>query len=95
MCVSVFPVHLCMCVFVLFEFGQQDGDKAVAKLDLSLLKICSVCAGLFGCHLPGGALGTGTLTRTLLAGCLDQCLDQWVFSYLSPVLLQLQSLDMG
>jgi len=65
-----------MCVFVLFELGQQDGDKAVAKMVLSPLKKCSVGAGLFGCHLPGDALGTGTLTRALLAG---GGLDQWVF----------------
>lgn len=89
--VCVFLVHLCMCVFVLFEFGQQDRHKAVAKLDLSLLKKCSVCAGI-GCHLPGDALGTGTLSRPLLAGC---CLDQLVFLYLSPYFLQAQSSDLG
>lgn len=86
----VFLVHLCMCVFVLFEFGQQERDKAVAKLDLSLLKKCSVCAGVFGCHIPGDPPGTGTLTRPLLAGC---CLDQWVFLYLSPVFLPIESSD--
>lgn len=91
-CLCVFPVRMCMCVFVPFKFGQQDRDKAVAKLDRSQLKKCSVCAGLFGCHLPGDALGTGTLTRPHLAGC---CMDQWVFLHLIPVFLQVQSLDLG
>lgn len=72
MCVTL---SVCACVhipcgsvhFVLFEFGQQDRDKAVAKLNRLLQKQCSVCAGLFRCHFPGDALGTCTLSRPLLA----------------------------
>ncbi len=80
---------MCVCVCVLpFDFCKQDRDKAVAKLDLSLLKKCSVCAGLFGYHLGSNAPGTGTLMRPLLAGC---CLDQWMFWQQTPVFLQFQS----
>lgn len=84
-CVCVFvsmsecgSVHVCMCSLciwvcmcaLLLDFCPQDRYKAVAKLDLLLLKKCSVFAGLSGCHHCGDALGTGTLMRPLLASCL-------------------------
>lgn len=44
-------------------------DKAVAKLDLLLLKKCSACAVLFRRYFPGDALGSGIPHTALLAGC--------------------------
>lgn len=79
-----------MCIWFLVYPGMAVcvADKAVAKLDLSLLKKCSTCAVLFRRYFPGDAPGFGILHTALLAGCCWEQQLSHIFS--SSCMVQLR-----